>query len=114
MPKRGANVVSTAMLEMADDKVLRELGTKQVRQNLQTALTIYVLRMQDSRVGDMFNVAVVDNECPPTYIIVGSYLQLVILGGTKQTSVQIFRFLVTPTVLEVLYYSHALHFLELT
>lgn len=112
--KCGANVAPIAMFGMAQDKVFRELGTEQARQILSTVSTIDMHCILDRRAGDVINDVFVNNEFSLAYITIGSYLQLVMLDGTKRAPVGLLRIMATMNVLKVLFYIYDLCFLRLT
>lgn len=101
-----------SMFSLAEDLILRELGTKQVQQQLRMTLSIHMLCLQDSRIGAMFQAIVMNHQCLLTCIIPGSYLQLgVVTTKQKQRNLTSSQG-TTNTKLEVLRYFHALHYFK--
>lgn len=109
---RGSRTDFTSMFPRAEPAGLRELGTEQVRQILRTALCIHRFNNTDARVGDMFHHVFVRKQCSLTYVLGGSYLQLAITDGGRKRPCSLAGSLSRPSCVEVLFYLHALQFLE--
>lgn len=88
------------------EKVLCELGTKQVSQTFHSALAIQKYTLRDQRVGQDFRISFEDNLCPVAFISAGSYIQRVFWFLREGVLVYVTD---VPMIFELLMWCHCLN-----
>ena len=89
-----------------EDKVLAELGTRQVSQTFRAALAIHSYASKDERVAQVFRNTFVCRNCSVRYLNAGAFIQTVLGGNVKDGPLVIID---KPTIFEVLVWFHCIN-----